>query len=259
MVTYSVSDGDEGEVARNRKWKVAGFPGEFGVNPDPISGGAPITEWIDQRREARRSSRDDHALVSSDDIATAALELPLLEVARAWVPEPDDHAPRTGVVTLVALRSRPGGKEPEEPPETSRWLTAIRRSLTARIPLASRLVVIAPRYVEFSINAQVETDAGRNPDVIKKNIEDALQQRLALVESPKGMQPRQPGVPVTLRDVAAWIRSIDGVKRVIELQLQGADGKNVEKEIAVPRDGLPRWNFAGSTIEVRRPENGRSR
>ncbi len=36
LVTYSVSDGAEGEVARNRKWKVAGFPGEFGVNPDPI-------------------------------------------------------------------------------------------------------------------------------------------------------------------------------------------------------------------------------
>jgi predicted phage baseplate assembly protein len=259
LVTYSVSDGEKGEVARNRKWKVAGFAGAFGVNPDPVAGGAPITGWIDERREARRRSRDDHALVSSDDIEAAARALTLLEVARAWIPALPDRAPRTGAVTLVALRSRPAGKEPEEPPETVRWLEAIGRSLTARMPLASRLVVMAPRYVEFSVEAVVETDAGRNPAVIKKNIEAELQQRLALIELPKGMPPRQPGVPVTRRDITAWIRSVDGVKRVIQLQLQRADGKNAEKEITVPRDGLPRWDFAGSTIEVRRPESGRSR
>jgi hypothetical protein len=259
LVTYSVSDGVEGEVARNRKWKVAGFPGAFGVNPDPIAGGAPTIGWIDQRREARRRSQKDHALVSAEDIAVAALSLPLLEVGRAWVPQPDDQAPRTGVVTLVVLRSRPATKEPEEPPETARWLEAIRRSLTSYMPLASRLVVIAPRYVEFSVQARVETDSGRDPAAIKKNIEAELQQRLALVESQTAMPPRQPGVPVTSRDVAAWMRSVDGVKRVIQLQLQQADGKNAGKEIAVPRDGLPRWNSDSSTIEVRRPENGRPR
>src|SRR4029077_2392690 len=94
LVTYSVSDGAEGNVARNRKWKVTGVEGTFGVNPDPITGGSASSGWIDDRREARRRSRDDHALVSADDIATAAKALPLLEVARAWVPEPDDRVPR---------------------------------------------------------------------------------------------------------------------------------------------------------------------
>lgn len=256
LVTYSVSDGAEGNVARNRKWKVTGVDGTFGVNPDPITGGSASSGFIDDRREARRRSRDDHALVSSDDIETAAKALPLMEVARAWVPEPDDRVPRTGVVTVVVLRNRAGGKEPEQPPETAQWLEAIRRGLTARMPLASRLVVAAPRYIEFSIQAVLEADSNRNPSEIKKKVEAELQKRLALVDASTGMPPRQPGVPVTSRDIAAWMRATDGVKRVIQLVLSGANGKSVT-EVSVPRSGLPRWNPGSSTIDVQRPKNGR--
>ena len=66
-----------GAVARNRKWKVAGFEGVFGVNLDPIMGGSSPSGWIGARREARNRSRDAYALVSADDIVAAAQELPL--------------------------------------------------------------------------------------------------------------------------------------------------------------------------------------
>jgi predicted phage baseplate assembly protein len=255
LVTYSVSDGPEGNVARNRKWKVTGVDGALGVNPDPITGGSASSGWIDDCREARRRSRDDHALVSSDDIETAAKALPLMEVARAWVPRRDDLVPRTGVVTVVVLRSRAGGKEPEQPPETDQWLDSIRRSLTARMPLASRLVVVAPRYVEFSIQAVLEAEPNRNPSDIKKKVEAELQKRLALVDASTGIPPRQPGVPVTSRDVTAWMRATDGVKRVVQLVLSTASGKS-DAEVSVPRTGLPRWNSGSSTIDVQRPKNG---
>lgn len=258
LVTYAVSDGEEGNVARNRKWKVTGVAGTFGVNPDPITGGSASSGWIDDRREARRRSRDDHALVSADDIETAAKALPLLEVARAWVPEPDDRMPRTGVVTVVVLRSRAGNKEPEKPPESGQWLEAIRRSLAARMPLASRLVVAAPRYVEFSVHAVLEAESNQNPSEIKKRVEGELQKRLALVDASTGVSPRQPGVPVTSRDLAAWMRATDGVKRVVELVLSGAGGKKIT-EVSVPRNGLPRWKADSSTINVQRPKIGRPR
>jgi hypothetical protein len=258
FVTYSVSDGEAGRVARNRKWKVGGFAGTFGVNPDPTSGGVGAAGWIEQRREARRRSRDDHALVSVNDIVAAAMALPLLEVARAWIPAPGDNAPRTGVTTLIAMRSRPDGKEPEQPPETRGWLDGIRSQLAPRIPLGTRLLVKAPRYVEFSIHAVVESEMGRDPSAIKTAVEDELQQRLMLVDSAAGTSTRQPGVPVTRRDVAAWLRTVNGVKRVVQLQLRGADNKE-QDTIVVPQTGLPRWNSTSSTIEVKRPQPGRSR
>ena len=258
FVTYSVSDGEAGKVARNRKWKVGGFGGTFGVNPDAMTGGTAGFGWIEQRREARRRSRADHALVSSNDIVFAAKALPLVEVARAWVPAPDDSSPRTGVVTLIALRSRPEGKEPEQPPETPLWLESIRSQLAPQIPLGTRLHVKAPRYVEFTIHAVLESELGRDVTAIKRDVENALQQRLMLVDSAKGVSTRQPGIPLTRRDVAAWLRSVDGVKRVVQLQLRGVDGKNRD-EVVVSGSGLPRWNSAGSTIEVNRSQPGRPR
>ena len=251
-VTYKVSEGEDGSVARNRKWSVQGFEGIFGVNPDPIAGGAAASDFNRQRREARARSRTEHALVSSGDIETAATRLSLLEVARAWVVEPDDRAPRTGVVTLVAMRTRPDENEPDEPPETARWLAEIRRQLVQRMPLGTRLVVAAPSYRDFTIETVVEAHQGLNPDTVKKAVVDELKKRLAIV----GRTPRKPGVPVTKRDVAAWLRGVDGVKRV-EVQLRYDNGKPTD-EIKVLRSGLPRWKDRESTIEVKRAASGRS-
>jgi predicted phage baseplate assembly protein len=256
-VTYSVSNGAQGNVARGRKWHVSGFEGAFGINPDPVAGGMAAPGWDEQRREARRRTREDHALVSSEDIETAAKELKLLEVARAWVAPPDSSAPRTGVITLVALRSRPGGNEPERSPETASWLQAIRRNLAPRMLLGTRLEVTSPRYRDFTIHAEVEIDAGRKPAEVEAEIHDQLGRRLALVESAKGITPRQPGIPVTVRDVGAWILATGVVTRVVNVELRDADGK-VTTKIKVPGNGLPRWIAGDSKIDVRRPEKGRS-
>jgi hypothetical protein len=256
LVSYAVSDAEQGGVARNRKWKVAGFGGAFGVNLDPVAGGAAPFGWREQRREARRRAREDHALVSSDDIVAAAKALPLLEVVRAWVVPPDERVPRTGVVTLVAMRSRASDNEPKTIPETPRWLEAIQRRLVARMPLGTRLVVIAPRYIGFSIRATLEAVPGRDPETVKQYVVNALRRRLALVATADGAPPREAGMPVTSRDVAAWIRTVDGVGRILDLQLFRTGGKKAEQEILVPRSGLPRWDEEGSTISVNRPGMG---
>jgi len=126
------------------------------------------------------------------------------------------------------------------------------------MPLGSRLSVVAPRYLKITIHAVVEADPGRKPSAIEEEIEKELKKRLALVESP-GVKPRQAGVPLTSRDVRAWLRAINGVRRVIQLELRDQKGQ-VTDYVAVPRNGLPRW-VAGSAnnIEVKRPESGRSR
>jgi len=253
LASYAVCDGEQGGVARNRQWRVAGFQGAFGVNPDPVAGGAAPSGWIDQRREGRRRSREEHALVSAEDVADAAKALPLLEVVRAWVLPPHEKAPRTGVVTLVAMRGGPAGKEPARIPESRRWLEAIRRQLVARMPLGTRLVVSAPRYVDFFLRATLVAEPGRDPAAVQEAVRKELNRRL--VESAAGDPPRRPGVPVTRRDLAAWIRAVEGVKGVAELRLIRASGQE-EDEIRVPRGGLPRFDAVRSVIEVKRPRPG---
>jgi predicted phage baseplate assembly protein len=258
FTTYAVSDGAQGNIGRNRKWAVAGFAGVFGINPDPIGGGRAPLGWIDERREARRRTRDEHALVSASDFVDAAKRLPLLEVVRAWMVVPTATAPRTGSVTLVAMRSRPDGTEPDDPPEARHWLDAIRRHLLPAVPLGIRLEVTAPRYVEFTIRATIECAIGREPNTVKADVEQALRRRLALVTLPDGTAPREAGVPVSRRDVGAWVRAVDGVRRIRSLELVWPDGQTVT-EIAVREDGLPRWRAGDSAIDVVRPAPGGGR
>ena len=255
LVSYAVSDAETGNLGRNRKWAVQGFGGTFGVNIDPITGGAAPLGWVDERREARRRIETDHALVSDTDIVGAALNLALLEVARAWVVAPDIRTPRSGVVMLIAMRGRAGDVEPERPPETLQWLDAIRRRLASRMPLGARLAVHAPRYVDFTIHASIETEPGRDPSTVKNRIVSTLRRRLALVASAAVPEPREPGIPVTERDVAAWIRKVDGVGRIVSLELRDARGTR-QDAIGDTRRALPRWVADDASIAVGRPRQG---
>ena len=258
LASYAVSDAEEGDVARNRAWHVAGLAGVYGTNPDAVAGGARSAGFTSQRREARRRTREDHALVNAADIEAAARALPLLEVVRTWVVTPTIAAPRTGVTRLVAMRSRPAGTEPGAAPETAGWLDAVRRALAPRIPMGTRLAVTAPHYVPFSIVATLESTPGRDPVEVKDAVGRTLRDRLALVDRGGAMEPRVPGAPVASRDVAAWMRSVDGVGRITSVQLLDAAGRDA-KLIRVPRTGLPRWSEDGSVLTVRRPAAGSAR
>ncbi len=254
LVSYPVSDGDNGNIARNRKWTVSGIAGVFGANLDPISGGSDRLDWTGLRRDARRRAREDHPLVSSADIETAAKSLPLLEVARAWVKPLPQGAPRTEEVTLIAMRRRPASVEAQSP-ETPRWLEAIRRRLAGRMLLGTRLVVVAPRYVDFAVRVQLQTERSRDPAEVEAKVREALTSKLALLPSDATAKPREPGVPVTARDVTAWIRSVDGVDDVRKVEF--VVGSNLTNKIAVPSDGLPRLDLLQSTIRVERAGAGR--
>lgn len=243
LATYAVCDGDQGNVARNRRWTVSGVEGVYGVNADGVIGGAAPTTWIEQRREARERARREHALVSSDDLVEAARALPLLEVARAWIMPPRQDTARTNTVTLIAMRGRPEGDEPTDVPETRRWLGAVRSRLAGRMPLGTRLLVSAPKYIDILIRVTVIAESGRDPKAIEKAVRGALAKRLSLME-------RRPGLPLARREVAAWIRGVGGVGSVADLRLIRAATGTADDEIEVPRNGLPR--LSQSSVEVRR-------
>lgn len=252
FASYAVSFGEQGNAARNRRWHVDGFEGAFGVNPDPIAGGAGRRGEIDRRRAARAAVGSSHALVTETDLVRAAHGVPLLGVARAWVVR---NAARPGLVTLVALRERDGG-DAADVPEAPRWLRALRRALSPRVPLGSRLVVAAPRYTRFGIRASIEVEAGRDPEAIRGDVLAALEKRLALVPGGSGTEVRQPGVPLGPLDAAAWIRAVPGVAGVRDVRL--VDSRRRETaEVRVGGDALPRFDDALAALDVRRAGEGR--
>ena len=254
-VSYAVSEGAGGNTARNRKWAVHGLTGVFGVNPDSMMGGEDPSGWLEQRREARLAVMDAHALVSSADIEAAARALPVLEVGRAWVMPAQPSDLSTGRVRLIAMQARRAEGDAETVPETPRWLEAIRRALASRMPLGSRLVVAAPRYVVFTLRAHIEPEPTKNPAAVKKAVIDELAKRLTLVSQGPGKPERPFGLPVTRRDIAAWIQALPDVRRVPELQIVLADGKAAD-ELKVPLQGLPRIDLAQSAIDVVRAAGG---
>lgn len=247
-VKYSVSDGEEGNVARNRAWRVAGFEGAFGVNLDAVAGGEASAGWIDLRRNARRRVTECHALVTADDIVEAAKALPLLEVERAWIPRRSERTPRTGVVTLVAMRRRAADEGTDGPAESPRWVESIRALLAPRLPMGMKLVVAWPRYVVFTLTATIEAARGLDPKTVHDDVVKAIRARL---------EGRTPGAPLTGRDLIAWVRGVAGVAHVVELRLRDASGRPADR-LSVPGAGLPSWDSDRSTIEVRRAGEDRA-
>lgn len=259
LLTYAVCDGVEGNAMANQRWQVKGFDGAYGLNPDPMLGGLNDFSRADQRREARRRVRDEHALVTASDLESAARALPALEVVRATVPATPSapHADR-GVVNLVAMRLRIGDIEPDETPETVRWLRAVQRALAPRLPLGRRLQVQAPRYVPFHIALEAEVLTGYREDVVETSIKSMLQDRLALTARLPGGMQRELGLGVTQRDLTAWIRKVDGVARILSLKLFDADNHAITT-VAVPRLGLPKFVLKDSVVTVHRPAPGSTR
>jgi hypothetical protein len=248
-IDYPHCDGNAGNTARGKRWTVLGIGDSFGVNLDPVAGGRGADSDIDLRREARQQLTQRHTLVTAQDLIDAALDLSDLEVARV---ETHLAAPRPDAlreVTLIALRARPTSDEPEAVPETDRWLAAVRRGLLSRLPLGLRLRVRAPGYRSFSIQARIEAQLRRNPDDIDTAIRARLRDAFALTPR-AGLVPRKLGAPVSIRDLAADIRRVPGVRRVLDLKLL-SDGQ----EFPLLKLGtleLPRIDLTASHFDIER-------
>jgi predicted phage baseplate assembly protein len=252
LATYQISAGSDGNIARNRRWIAKSIQGTYGTNLNPLSGGANATGLLDLERSSRQRVHEEHPLITSQDIVEAAYALPLLEVGRAWAVDPSAKTPSTGIVTLVAMRQRPGGVEPTLPPETPLWLRSIQQLLRPRMTLGSRLRVMAPQYVSFTINAVLEVVRSVDPVQVKDAVTKVLRDRFQLVPFSPTAQVVEPGVPVSRRDIAGWIRGVEGINRVVALSLATSAGP-VDGALTVPVNGLAKLDVENSPITVARP------
>lgn len=252
-IDYPYCSGSAGNAPRGERWSVTGIAGTFGVNPDPIVGGRDADTDLDLRRSARKRLREAHALVTARDLESAARALPDLEVARAEVVLRKARPDTARELTLIAMRARATDEEPADAPETARWLAAVRRGLIARMPLGTRLDVRAPNYRDVTPRARVEALPRRDPADIDVAIRAKLRDAFALTPR-QNVEPREFGAKVTPRDLAALIRTVPGVRRVLSLTLL-VDGRNAQ-EVAPARHGLPRLKLDKDSVTVERGIGG---
>lgn len=253
LLSYRASAGAAGNLPRRQQWKVPGLSTYFGSNPDPVSGGEDAPGMDDLRRAARRSVRTDRALVSADDLVAAALDLTDLELARALVLGPDQRGPcrqpQGEVLTLVAMRAR---LDDPEATESARWLDAVRTRLSPRLPLGTRLRVVAPRYLPLRVKVRLVAAPMQDPAAIVETAGKLLAQRLAVTApAPAPVWPF--GAPLTATSVAAWLSRLPGVQRVASCELfTGAKQTPVTRATPAPLSGLLQLDLDGSDIQAQR-------
>jgi hypothetical protein len=266
--TYQVCDGDSGNVSRNRKWKVPGFQGTFGSNPLPIAGGQDAQPAFSKRREARQQSRMLESLVTDDDIASAAMTIPLLDVSRAWIAGPGPHSPATNAIQLIAIRNVGAINDRDTFANESWWLKSVHKCLKARIPLGTRLEVSSPSRTPFSFRATLEVATGTNTQSVYEAITQVLRTHFALYPTAQRSVDKllEPGSLVTLIDIACLIRQVAGVQYLCSLELFDGEQKRVGKldcslvpsiepnrsnTIQAKSDGLLWWLEDQSPIVIR--------
>jgi hypothetical protein len=252
LLSYRASAGIAGSLPHNLNWLVPGFDKAFFSNLDPMTGGADARTMDDLRRGARRSVRTDRALVTAKDVAAAALDLADLGVARAEVLGPDRRGPcrqpQGSTLTLVALRARAPGAAAEG----ARWLQVVRARLAARMPLGTRLRVVAPHYQRVRVNAQLVAAPMHDPATVEKDVRAMLAKRLALTApEPDGVWPF--GAPLSATYVAAWLSKVPGVARVNTCELLAGDSSAaVPQAVPASPSGLLELDLGASVIDVRR-------
>lgn len=245
-LSYSVCDGAAGNQARPRTWFASGV-GHIGRNLDPLSGGSNAATLTQTRADARRAVRDRHALVTAKDLAGAALALTDLQVARAEVLPFTEGYDAPGTVSLIALRRRPLSDASIEEPQ--RWLEALRFALQPRLQLGQRLIVRAPDYVDFRLQATLRAAPSRDIEAVRAASIAELARRLNPIAENPGKTARLFGAALTIADLSAWLRRVDGVSGVSVIALRDASNKIIDS-IDVGRLGLPRLAASSVSIDV---------
>ncbi len=245
VVAYSTTAGQDGNGPRNLKWRVGAVATSgvvYGVNREAVVGGAAADEATDLQRLARLRSRESHPIVTSQDVADAALALPDLDVARieelsaALVAS----APRElrGMRTLVAMRDRLGAPvDLDAPPESPEWLAEIRRRLAGRLLLGERMRFVAPAYSPLSVAATLEVRRGEDPVAIVNSARDMLARHFQLVPDASGTSLWPFGRRLEPLDLRARLRALPGVARVSSCTLLRPDGSSWQ----APADVAPNW------------------
>jgi predicted phage baseplate assembly protein len=256
-VTYRTSQGAISNIAGGLEWEVPALGGGvYGLNLDPVTGGADAEQLPDLQARAR-SACTLQPVVTDDDLLAAAHALTGLRLARAEIAPMGTFPP--SVRTLVAMRERDADAAVRSIPESPAWLEAVRHALWMQLTLGQRLRVIAPRYVPIGLHVAVSAGPDADSSAMAGQIALALQARFALLAGAAGVPPWPLGAAVAVQSIRGWIRALPGVLAVTSVELTSGSGTLTSGELSLPATGLPELSIAASDVSVTRTATGSRR
>jgi hypothetical protein len=95
----------------------------------------------------------------------------------------------------------------------------------------------------------------KDPLEVRQHAIEEIKRRLTPVSDKPSVQERAFGLPVSRRDIAAWIQKLPDVRQVRELSIQ-VTGKGDVDPVDLPRNGLPLFDLGNSDIQVVRGNAG---
>lgn len=255
--TYRTSQGTVSNVAGGLEWEVPALGGGiYGVNLDPVTGGADAEQLADLQARAR-IARTLLPIVTDADLLAAARTLTGLRLVRAEMAPVGTSPP--SVRTLVAMRERGADADASATPETPPWLEAVRRALWMQLTLGQRLRVIAPRYVPIGLQVAVTVASDADPATIAGQIAAALQSHFAPLAGAAGTPPWPLGAAVAVQSIRGWIRALPGVSAVTGVELTSGASTMTSGELSLPPTGLPQLSISASDVTVTRAATGSRR
>ncbi|MFL5219643.1 MAG: hypothetical protein ACJ8DO_13405 [Microvirga sp.] len=234
MTRLRLSCGSGGNVVSRLEWLLDGHRTRW-TNREPIRGGKDAQDAGSTLAAVREILRSERILATSEQIKRAVDALPdafgieRVEVEDGW--ERGRRSPRVAATrTLIVVRRGSGT-------ETPAWRRSIARRLTPRIAIGERLLVEAPIYRDFRIEAEVTVAASRRAEEVVGAVQRDLAERFGVIKSARPAWPLGRDVDVTA--IGGWIRRVAGVAGVLAVTLRDNSGRALDS-LPVGRGELPR-------------------
>jgi hypothetical protein len=244
--------GAAGNVRGGLSWSVPALGSNgapYGRNRQPLTGGADATGVDDLEIAAREAAVQRSALLTDDELATAARGLTGMVVGRAEVVARFDRRlpgrQVDGVRTLVVLPrqlsdSDTDGDRPRRLVQAAQaYLDEVAARLAPRRVLGERLIVQGPVAVPVDVSLTITIQPGRVARDVSTAVRRAVRSRLSAVAVSETVGPWPLGRELTVCDVEAIAANVPGVGTVPLVRLATAGGPLGDADaVRVPRDGV---------------------
>jgi predicted phage baseplate assembly protein len=243
--TYWTSEGDAGNRPLGMSWLVPRI-GVYGVNLDPMSGGA-ATETLDDTRRRARSTLNTPLIVTDGDLIAAARALAGLRVMRAEILQ---ASTADATRTLLALRRQDALSNSVAIRESPRWLSAVAKALRPRLLLGERLRVVGPEYVPVQLTLQLVVAAKTDPAVVRQQVLQSLPPHFSSYATDLAPTPWAIGEALDVQTIRGWLRSLPGVLQVASVTLTGGGVVVSNGSLSLPPRGLPQVSLTAADVTI---------